>query len=386
MNVKKVACVILVLFIVFYFSDVLSGQDKNNAKLSFRDSLDHAFDMSDFLLDHEGVLPVPMIITEPAIGYGGGLAMLYFHKQKKEQDHRVPPSISGVGGLGTENGTWAAAFFHFHVFGGDRIRTHTLIGKPDINIDFYGHNNTFLSNHPVQLNMNAFIFRQRIMFRIGETDFWGGVSYMFYQTQNSVDTLPDRPIANLILKRLHGESIVSAIRPMINYDSRDNIFSPNEGIDAGILYSYNATWLGSDREYSKVNTYGKWYYPLCEHVFSAYKLAGDFLIGEAPEYTYPYIKMRAVPAMRYQNVNVLTAETEWRFAVNRRWSAVGFTGAGKAYESMEKFSESSWIYSYGAGFRYLIARRLDMQAGLDFAWAKDNGFAFYIVFGSYWGN
>ncbi|WP_350029373.1 hypothetical protein [Caballeronia sp. ATUFL_F1_KS4A] len=35
--------------------------------------------MSDTLLWHKGVLPVPAIITEPAIGYGFGLALLYFH-------------------------------------------------------------------------------------------------------------------------------------------------------------------------------------------------------------------------------------------------------------------------------------------------------------------
>jgi hypothetical protein len=39
-----------------------------------KDTEDGAFDLSDFLLSHTGFLPVPIIITEPAIGYGGGLA------------------------------------------------------------------------------------------------------------------------------------------------------------------------------------------------------------------------------------------------------------------------------------------------------------------------
>ena len=37
----------------------------------FTDPEDGAFDASEWLLDRRGLLPVPIIITEPAIGYGG---------------------------------------------------------------------------------------------------------------------------------------------------------------------------------------------------------------------------------------------------------------------------------------------------------------------------
>ena len=57
--------------------------ESGKKKLSFRDPEDNAFDMSSFLLEHRGLLPVPVIITEPAIGYGGGAALLYFHNRKK---------------------------------------------------------------------------------------------------------------------------------------------------------------------------------------------------------------------------------------------------------------------------------------------------------------
>ena len=44
----------------------------------FRDSEDGRFDMSRWLLDRKGFLPVPIIITEPAVGFGGGLAPMFF--------------------------------------------------------------------------------------------------------------------------------------------------------------------------------------------------------------------------------------------------------------------------------------------------------------------
>ena len=49
---------------------------KTKKKLSFRHHEDGAFDVSSFLLDHNGVIPVIIPITEPIVGYGGGLAVL----------------------------------------------------------------------------------------------------------------------------------------------------------------------------------------------------------------------------------------------------------------------------------------------------------------------
>src|SRR4051812_29767531 len=50
----------------------------------FRDEDDGAIDMSNYLLRHSGVLPVPILITEPAIGYGGGFALAYFSQSFEE--------------------------------------------------------------------------------------------------------------------------------------------------------------------------------------------------------------------------------------------------------------------------------------------------------------
>jgi hypothetical protein len=44
----------------------------------FFDPSDDAFDLSKHLLERSGFLPVPLIVTEPALGYGGGAAIVYF--------------------------------------------------------------------------------------------------------------------------------------------------------------------------------------------------------------------------------------------------------------------------------------------------------------------
>src|ERR1700694_1798342 len=56
------------------------------AEGKFADPEDGKFDMSDMLLSHRGVLPVPTIVTEPAVGYGLGLGLLYFSVPKHDPD------------------------------------------------------------------------------------------------------------------------------------------------------------------------------------------------------------------------------------------------------------------------------------------------------------
>ena len=77
---------ILICMCLLVGSHMVSGQQdsiQTKNKISFRDPVDGAFDVSSFLLEHNGVLPIIFPITEPAVGYGAGLAVLYFHNRKK---------------------------------------------------------------------------------------------------------------------------------------------------------------------------------------------------------------------------------------------------------------------------------------------------------------
>lgn len=80
----------------------------------FKDPEDGRLDASQYILDNTtGFLPIPVIVNDPAIGAGGGAALLFFHesadrKQKRLSGEKVadiPTSVSGVVGLGTSNGT-----------------------------------------------------------------------------------------------------------------------------------------------------------------------------------------------------------------------------------------------------------------------------------------
>jgi hypothetical protein len=65
------------LVVLFFLSAPAAAQ--------FTDPQDGEFDVSEWLLEKKGFLPVPILITEPAIGYGGGAALLWFRESLGER-------------------------------------------------------------------------------------------------------------------------------------------------------------------------------------------------------------------------------------------------------------------------------------------------------------
>ncbi|MBB5409962.1 hypothetical protein HDG34_003915 [Paraburkholderia sp. HC6.4b] len=123
--------------------------------------------------------------------------------------------------------------------------------------------------------------------------------------------------------------------------------------------------------------------PLTHTLILGLRLDTKFSTGDIPFYAQPYVDLRGVQKGRYQDRNALAAEAELRWDVTPRWSLLGFSGVGKAYGRLQSFSQAQNVQSVGAGFRYLIARKLGVSIGIDVAHSKDQN-AFYIQVGSAW--
>jgi hypothetical protein len=169
---------------------------------------------------------------------------------------------------------------------------------------------------------------------------------------------------------------------VLSHDSRDNIFTPNKGLFFEMEAAFARGSFGSDANYRTVNA----------RAFSWHQ-AGDWVLGargdartssgDVPFYAEPYIVLRGVPSVRYQDRTALVGEGEARWNVTPRWALVGFGGVGKAYGRRQPWSESETVAAGGVGFRYLVARKLNLYAGIDVARGPEDS-AFYITAGSAW--
>jgi hypothetical protein len=369
---------LFLLQLMLFHSLATLAQDTIKPVSVFRDSLDNAIDISNFLLNKKGFLLVPSIITEPAVGYGVLGAAIYFHSSYSAK--KGPPSMSGVLGGGTQNGTWMAGAFHVGYWKRDRIRYMGALARTNINIGYYGSGYIeSLEDESVNLNMDAWLLLQQIKFRVAETNFFIGGRYLLFDTYNTFEIPVDIPE----FEGTEFSSTLSEATAVLDYDSRNNVFSPNKGFFIELSGTYSDTWMGSDGLYGKIDTKMIGYFPANDKLMIGIRHESTYSLGDIPFYARPIVVLRGAPLMKYQNNNTTVMEAEVNWNVYKRWNLVGFTGIGNAFSDFESFDKGKSISSVGTGFRYLMARKFGLQMGMDFAKSTDD-FAFYIVFGTSW--
>jgi len=351
------------------------------ADSSFTDPEDGAFDVSDYLLNRRGVFPVPIVITEPAVGYGGGAMLMYFseslaeagRKAKASGDAMAPPNVTGVGVMGTENGSRGAGLFHFHTWDGDRYRYLGALARGQAHLDYYGQLNRGRS-----YELQGTFLVQQLLARIGDTHWYVGPRYTYFKSDTR---FTGEAATELGIK--DQELSVGKLGLVVDYDNRDNMFYPTRGSYAELEAQFARGWLGGSKSFETYRARGYTWLPLHPKWTLGLRVDGQTTSGSVPFYAQPYVDLRGVSRGRYQDRTALAAEMELRWNVTPRWSLLGFTGAGKAYGRWKSFGEASNVVSVGTGFRYLIARKLGLAVGIDVAHSKDQN-AFYIQVGSAW--
>jgi len=370
----------ILIIAIFMFLPLLNLHAQNEKKKIsiFRDSLDNALDIGDWLITKKGVLLMPTLITEPAVDYGIAMAALFFHSSYSEK--KGPPSISGVMGGATLNGTWAAGIFHAGYWKNDRIRYMGAVAKTNANIGFYGSGNLgLLDLEEINMNMDAWILAQQIKFRLGETDFFAGGRYLLLNTDNTFEVPIDIPE----FSGIEQSSTLSEATLKFEFDSRNNVFTPTSGVFLGLAGTYSDTWMGGDDLYGRIGVTLIGYLPAGRKFFTGIRYESNYTLGNVPFYARPIVVLRGAPMMKYQNNHTTLLETEVTWNIYKRWFISGFTGLGNAFENFENFSEGKSVTTFGTGFRYLVARKLGTSMGMDFGFSQDD-FAFYIVFGTAW--
>jgi hypothetical protein len=363
----------------------------------FVDPLDGTFDVSNWLLRQKGFFPVPTFITEPAVGFGGGGALLLFHEAKtaatpgdmepmiaKASEHAarvVPPSISGAFGLGTENGTWAAGGFHVGYWQQDRIRYVGGAAVPSVNLTFYGGGDSPIFGNGIDYNLEGWLLLQELTFRVDDSDIFVGGRFVYSGTRSEFDL--SGAIPGIESWELDFDSV--GLGFVTRYDSRDNNFTPNRGVYAGLTSTlFNTSGiLGGRSEYMITDAKNTVFWPINDDLVLGWRLGGRFSAGNVPFFALPSVDLRGIPAMRYQGSHTLMTEAELRWDLTKRWSVVGFGGVGTAVSSLGDLDEAPARWAGGLGFRYLTARAMGLYTGLDLAFGPEET-AVYIQFGHAW--
>ena len=396
-----------VVLVVGLHSSVVSAESFWS---QFVDPDDKRFDASNFLADNAyGFLPVPIIITGPAVDGGLGMVGLFFHESDEEKERRlealrtsdqgalylIPPSVSAAAVAVTGNDSWFAGGGHMGFFRQGRIRYMVGGGYGDVNLDFFGFGNVTLNN-PIELNTRAAALMQSVKFRIGDKPIFVGAVQSYVDAQIKPKSLGDlggnflppeyqEEFQEIIRRLLTQDVTTSGLGVVIELDSRDNFFSPKGGYRYTLEHLWHRDFLGSDVEYQLTSFDALNYWRLSDRFRAGLRFAVEYAdtAGLMPPFATPSIELRGVPAMRYQGNAVALAEAELTWQIDARWSVLGFAGMGRATNKFGDLDSAASRVSKGAGFRYLIAKRYGFDMGLDIARGPEET-VWYVQAGSAW--
>ena len=335
-------------------------------------------------------LPIPIFITEPAIGDGMGLALAYFHRAKQtpeetamaspvsignaSREQAPPPTVSGVFGAYTSNETAAVGAGHMNTFKDDHIRFTAVAAYADVNSTFY------ILDRPFKFNLEGVLAYQETRFRFGDSQcFWGiGLSYLDASNVFEVDIPEDAPI-----ELLRTEFRNAGISAKLAWDTRDNTSMPNRGqlFDLS-LWRYDES-LSGDFDYWDARLKLLSFHQLNDKFILGLRLEYSTIDGNAPFFAIPWVSLRGIPALRYQGDRVAVAEVEARYNLSPRWALIGFAGSGAIASDIPVLDTEQSIYAYGLGGRFNIFQAQNIWVGLDIAKGPEE-IAWYIQVGHAW--
>jgi hypothetical protein len=382
MKNKKRLQQIIFSSLFFVLSFTMLGQKPH---ISVKDSLDGAFDLSDYIIYAHGFIVVPTVITEPALGgIGGAVVPLFIKKHapvidKDGKKRMINPDITGAMGMYTGNKSWVAGAFRAGNLVKSRIMYRVGAGYGDVNMSFY-ENLPSGNDREFKLNFESFVFYTQVLKQFRNAKWSAGPQYFLLNSKINFPNLNDLPsFANVS----DIKSTVSQLGGAIQFDGRDNIFTPDKGIRIQSDFFWSDNSIGSDYDAWRLNLSAIGYYPLTKKLIGGLRIEGEQAFGSPPFYLRPGINLRGIPAARYQGKTSIVTEAELRWDLYRRWSLMGYGGLASAFNDWDKAFAKPVVYSYGTGFRYLLARKFKLRMGIDVAKGNED-WAYYVVFGSNW--
>lgn len=332
-------------------------------------------------------LPLPFVVTEPAIGEGLGAGLIYFHRQPSEEQPKVtsgknlkntskhgkpPPTATGLFAMYTNTETFAFGIGHSGKSPTDRYRYIGAAAGMQVNAT------TYVNDRPIDFTLDGTVFYLNGKRRWGETNIFIGASasYLDSTTQFKNKNAAIQPV----LPDFSSTDIGVALSGI--YDGRDDSMMP----DTGQLYDLTV-WnygglLGGDFEYTTARFKFNTFHQFAEKFILGFRFELGWATGDVPFYAEPYVPLRGIPALRYTGDSAGVVEVEGRYDFAKRWSAVVFAGSGFVDETALSQTEDS-IYSYGAGIRFQALKKQNAWLGIDIAQGPEE-IAWYVQMGHPW--
>ena len=328
-------------------------------------------------------LVLPIFITEPAIGEGLGAGLVYFHANRDPDQPRIttpqtlnradrrqkpPPTATGAFAFYTNDDTTGVGIGHSRTFKDDTYRLMAAVADARINATYY------VSDNPFSFTLEGELLFAKLKRRLGNSYMFAGISTSYVNADTIFRPNPDAPAGPGIADFSFTDVGLAA---NLIYDSRDDSMMPTTGQLAELaLWRYDDAF-GGDFDYTSTTLKWNYFHAFAKRFVLGLRFEVSAASGDVPFYAEPFVKLRGIPALRYQGEVAGVTEIEVRYQFARRWAVLAFAGTGFTNERTMANETEDDINAYGVGLRYLALLEQNVWVGLDVAQGPENK-AFYI--------
>jgi len=329
----------------------------------------------------------PLPISSPALGTGIVPILGYIFPFRKS-DTVSPPSVVGVAGLVTNNGSRGFAAYADLFIKRDTYRITSAYLRGNINYDLYGIGiSEARQGLKLPLEQSGQVFRGELLRRLGWDFFlglrvWSGNSEV---TRRSSGGTPSgsAPPADLGLY-----TNLRALGLRVNRDTTPNRFYPTAGTILDFTSDFFAESLGSKYTFQAYRfTFNKYWSLRPSHVL-AYNLFVCGTGGTPPFYANCIYgannELRGYTAGQYLDRYMYATQLEYRLSLPWRFGVVGFGGIGEVISGGSQLLRArNLLPAGGGGIRFQLSKvyhvnlRVDIAKGRDtWTWGMGVGEAF----------
>ena len=181
-------------------------------------------------------LPLPIIITEPAIGEGLGAGLVYFHADpgadrkrlttaselnRADRKQTPPPTATGVFGFYTNNDTKGFGVGHSRTFKEDTWRLTALLADAKIIATYY------ISDFPFDFSLEGTIAFARVKRRFGHSNLFVGFATSYLDSEITFPLDPALPGDEPLIPGIGFRDVGASLSFL--WDSRDDTMMPSSG-------------------------------------------------------------------------------------------------------------------------------------------------------------
>jgi len=335
------------------------------------------------------VAPIP--INSPAVGAGLEWAVARLFPLNKK-DKVSPPSVVGVGGLFTNNGSRAIAFGTRLYLKEDKYRLVAAFGNAGINADIYGvgeaagQRGTFV---PIKVNGGGLVleslFRLKKGIYVGARGQYRSLSLSI--DREKLDSPEDKPqppeqVADALeeIAGHVGSQKTASIGPRFEWDTRDSVFYPKGGIFSDVFVDLFSKGLGSKFTYQYYKIGFNKYNKLSEHQVLAFRGMGCAAAGDhVPIYDLCLFgamnDLRGYAAGRFQDRRMFATQAEYRLMFPAegflgRFGVVAFGGVGAVAPKFSDIGSDDLLPAGGGGVRFRLTKKQPINFRIDYGFGK----------------